>query len=76
MLTGAVAVVRPVDGPRRKGDYRRTVPEAQSAIPARRSHIRICRGMASQTEAFSPEVRAPVSRSSMRSAMAMVTQHR
>ena len=27
MLTGAVAVVRPVDGPRRKGDYRRTVPE-------------------------------------------------
>jgi hypothetical protein len=75
-LTGAVAVVSPVDGPRRKGDYRHTVPEAQSAIPARRSHILIWRGMASQTEAFSPEVRAPVSRSSMRSAMAMVTQHR
>jgi hypothetical protein len=42
--------VRPIDGPRRRGDYRRTIPAAQGAIPDRRSYNSIPCGMASFTD--------------------------
>jgi hypothetical protein len=43
------AVVSPIDGPRRRGDYRHTILAAQGAIPDKRSNNSIPCGMASFT---------------------------